>query len=99
VNKQQEMRVDHSYRFLSNLVRGNCRVWNSIVRNSVDTRHGLSTCHAGVMKNSRGKSRRRRTREFSACKISEGGESGEGKGMDNELRESAPRERDAPNSA
>lgn len=30
-----------------------------MARNSVDTRHGLSTRHAGVMENSQGKSRRR----------------------------------------
>lgn len=42
------------------LVRGNCRHMElSIVRNSVDTRHGLSTRHTRVMENSRGKSRRR----------------------------------------
>lgn len=36
-NKTCMQNVLHgSYRFLSNLVRGNCRVWNSIVRNSVD---------------------------------------------------------------
>lgn len=66
-----------------------------MARNSVDTRHGLSTRYAGVMENSRGKSRRDETAHFRIqCVEEPQGE--EGKGMVNESRESAIAQNDSP---
>lgn len=71
-----------------------------MVRNNVDTRHGLSTRHTRVMENSRGKSRRRDGTLENSVRRSRREEKREGeKRCKRESRESASRLAfNAPNS-